>query len=116
MTDADEAEMARWRADRLAELNGPEEWPALDALLSLTYYEPDRVWLERLLVERLDPGYGQVRMLAVTCLGHVGRLHREISPEVVEVLRGLLGDPELGGVAEDALGDIEMFVGRPFDD
>ncbi len=36
-----------------------------------------------------------LRHLAVTCLGHVGRLDGQVLPEVVPHLAALLDDPEL---------------------
>ncbi|TMS52709.1 hypothetical protein [Mycobacterium sp. DBP42] len=54
----------------------------------------------------VDP---EVRALAVTCMGHVGRIHRAVSPETVRRLEALIDDAELGGRAEDALGDIAAF-------
>lgn len=81
------------------------------ALLELTYDEPDRDWLENLLLKELDEAPDpQLRSLAVTCMGHVGRLHGEVSRRIVTKLEKLLGDPSLGGIAEDALGDIRHFA------
>ncbi|MER0428205.1 hypothetical protein AB0F05_29645 [Streptomyces microflavus] len=36
-----------------------------------------------------------------------------MSPDLVSRAEGLLGDPELGGRAEDALDDIASFTGGP---
>jgi hypothetical protein len=84
---------------------------ASEALLSLTYYEKDRDWLQKLLMDlsssASDP---QMRRLAITCLGHVARLDGAILDSVPQLLRGLQSDPDLGGTAEDALGDVASFV------
>jgi hypothetical protein len=53
-------------------------------LLSLTYYDPDRAWLEGVLTRIIeDPETERLRALAVTCLGHVARLHGAINQRVV---------------------------------
>lgn len=84
---------------------------ASQAMLGLVHHEPDRVRLQRLLLDHTRPGH-ELRQLAVTCLGHVGRLDGAVLPEVVPRLRELLDDPQIGGTAEDALGDIDSFAGR----
>ncbi len=86
--------------------------PAAQAMLGLTHHEPDREQLQRMLLSRTQTTGPDLRRLAVTCLGHVGRLDGAVLPEVVSRLQELLDDPELGGTAEDALGDIESFTNR----
>jgi hypothetical protein len=83
---------------------------ASQAMLGLVHHEPDREQLQRILLDHTH--HPALRQLAVTCLGHVGRLDGEVLPEVVPRLRELLDDPEVGGRAEDALGDIEQFTRR----
>lgn len=86
---------------------------ATDALLALTYNDPDRVWVERLLLDLLadESAEVQLRSLAVTCLGHLARIHRAVSRHsVVPVLRDLTKSPVFGGLAVDAMDDIETFT------
>ncbi|WP_410576098.1 hypothetical protein [Amycolatopsis sp. lyj-108] len=69
------------------------------------------VWLQAFLLECLNSSKDiQIRALAVTCVGHVARLHGEVSNELVSKLRELLKDPVLGGQVEDAFDDIASFV------
>lgn len=113
MTETGRSEPADRRAALLSDLHGPDIGKATQALLNLTYDDPDREWVEALLLECLGSSVNpQIRALAVTCMGHVGRIHRAIGDESVSVLRALLSDSELGGRAEDALDDIASFV-RP---
>ncbi|USX52049.1 hypothetical protein [Lentzea sp. HUAS12] len=84
--------------------------PAFRAVLALVRHDPEREELQRVLLGVVDGTDRDLAQLAVTCLGHVGRIDRVVLPEVVPRLRALLGDPQLGGRAEDALGDIEHFV------
>jgi len=105
-TDSDEV-----RIDKLADLASGDLPRATRALLYLTYEDPDRHWLEDLLLDQLrednDP---QLRSLAVTCMGHLGRMRGIVGNRIVACLESLLGDPVLGGTAEDALGDIRSFA------
>jgi hypothetical protein len=88
---------------------------ATDAMLGLTYHEEDQQWHEAFLVSCLAPERDpQIRALAVTCLGHVGRMFGSISsPLTLPELTALLDDPGLGGRAEDALADIGHFAADP---
>ncbi|WP_075733185.1 hypothetical protein [Streptomyces acidiscabies] len=90
------------RTGKLADLASGDTVRATRALLYLTYEDPDRRWLEG-----NEP---QLRALAVTCMGHLGRMRGAVGAEVVACLERLLGEPELGGVAEDALGDVGWFA------
>jgi hypothetical protein len=100
-----------WRAEMLSALEGGDISQSTRALLSLTYNDPDRTWLEDLLLEQLREGNDpQLRSLAVTCMGHIGRLRGVVSARLVACLESLLDDPILGGTAEDALGDVRYFA------
>lgn len=99
------------RIEKLADLASGDLSRATRALLYLTYEDPDRHWLEGLLLDQLrqdnDP---QLRSLAVTCMGHLGRMRGIVGNRIIACLESLLGDPALGGTAEDALGDIRHFA------
>lgn len=84
---------------------------AYRAMLALVHHDPEREQLQRLLLDHTT--HPELRQLAVTCLGHVGRLDREVLPEVLARLEELIDDPDLGGAAEDARGDIEIHT-HPF--
>jgi hypothetical protein len=102
-----------WRQNQVDLVANGSIAESTDALLNLTYHEKDQAWLEAFLLECLEPQRDpQLRALAVTCLGHVGRIFGSIrSPHVIPTLTGLLDDQELGGLAEDALGDISHYAG-----
>jgi hypothetical protein len=81
------------------------------ALLSVTYHDPDWRWAQAQCLRFLDTSNLDLRWIATICLGHIGRIHRVIDWDVVVPrLKSLLDDPELGGIAEDALDDIKRFV------
>jgi hypothetical protein len=53
----------------------------------------------------------EVARLAVTCLGHVARIHRTLDLDrVLPVLETLRKDPEIAASMGDALDDIEMYL------
>lgn len=107
----DSADQRSWRNDMLRDLASGDVTRATRALLSMTYDEPDRVWVEDLLLKQLDQGNDpQLRALAVTCMGHLGRMRGQVSRAIAARLEDLLGDPEVGGIAEDALGDVRHFA------
>lgn len=104
-------ELEAWRAAMVSDLEGSDTRLATRALLALTYDDPDRRAVEVILLRQLSPEIdGQVSALAVTCMGHIGRIHEAVSSDVIHRLEGLLDDPVLGGRAEDALDDIRSFV------
>jgi hypothetical protein len=82
-------------------------------MLGLVHHDQDRERLQHLLLDHTRGPVPGLRQLAVTCLGHVGRLDRAVLPEVLVRLEELIDDPDLGGTAEDARGDIEAHI-HPF--
>jgi hypothetical protein len=104
-------ELENWRAAMLSDLESSDIGLSTRALLALTYDDPDRKWVEMILFNCLAPESDpQIKALAVTCMGHIGRIHQAVSVDVIHRLEELLDDPMLGGRAEDALDDIKSFV------
>jgi hypothetical protein len=82
-------------------------------LVQLALHDPERAWLEGLLVRFMSHDDSWIRGVAALCVGHVARLHRSVDRAVVgPALERLLRDPETAGRAEDALDDIEAYVDR----
>ncbi|PPK90824.1 hypothetical protein CLV92_12328 [Kineococcus xinjiangensis] len=104
----------QYRRDKVADIQGQDVIAATDALLELALNDPDRAFVEDLLVRVLEqPGAVDVRALAVTCLGHTARIHGAIGHHrVLPLLAGLRNDldPDVACRVDDALGDIEMFA------
>lgn len=98
----------------LADVSGGDVAQATDALLSLTYHEPDRLWMEATLLDLVDNAPDpQVRALAVVCLGHLARIHRSITAaKIVPKLQELESDPNLSSRAVNALEDFAIFAGE----
>ncbi|GAA4693800.1 hypothetical protein [Promicromonospora umidemergens] len=87
---------------------------ATNSLLELTYFETDVAWLEEFLSRQArENSDGNVRQLAVTCIGHSARINRTVSSDsVYRSLRGFIMDPQLCERALNALSDIDVFTGR----
>ncbi len=84
-----------------------------DALLRLSLFSPDWRSIQGVCLRFLKHPAADVRGLAATCLGHLARLHRILDLEiVVPALKSLLDDPQAGGRAQDALDDINVYIGR----
>lgn len=79
-------------------------------LIRLALHQPARDSVEALLLNALNDPRPEVRAAAITSLGHVARLHRNISPASLHALRALRLDPLLAPFAEDALDDVAIFV------
>jgi len=85
----------------------------IDALLYACFNINDPKWILGKCINLIDAGLGDdVRGVAVTCIGHVARIYRNIDrEEVVPFLNEKLRDEFLAGRAQDALDDIEKFTG-----
>ncbi|TDC48024.1 hypothetical protein E1258_28190 [Micromonospora sp. KC207] len=115
MTDKDSPQVdPSWRADLMAEVASGDVPRATDALLSLVNHESERIWIESALLDVIDGEFDlQIRQLAVICLGHVARIHRAISDEVVSRLEEMRSDRDFSSRANNALEDVEIFARRP---
>lgn len=81
-------------------------------LLMLTMSSGNPGWIEDLCIEIImSKRPDDLRGLAVTCLGHLARIHGKIDhAKVVAALTPLRDNPVLSGRIEDAMSDIEMFA------
>ena len=83
----------------------------IDALLSSAYHDPDWQWVQYRCVELLNHSELPVRRVAVTCLGHLARIHRTLDLNVVVPrLSALRADGSIRGWVEDALEDIRIYI------
>lgn len=84
------------------------------ALVNLTFFEDDWKWMSDTCMRYVEGSDKNIALTAIICLGHVARIHHRIDDRVLARLNELKSDPVLGGTAEDALSDVEIFVdGRP---
>jgi hypothetical protein len=85
----------------------------IDALLYLCFNINDPEWIQLQCIQAIEgAGNDDIKGLAITCIGHVARIHSEIDrPLVIPILRSILTDDTLSGRAQDALDDTDMYVG-----
>jgi hypothetical protein len=82
-----------------------------DALVRVTFNDSEWEWVQEQCVRFIISPIPDVRRLAVTCIGHLARIHGQLDlKRVVPLLNQMRNDAELGGTVEDALDDIEAFV------
>ncbi len=83
-----------------------------DALIRITYHDPDWRSVQEQCVRLAEFPDVDVRGLAATCLGHLARIHRRLNiEEVLPMLQSLRNDPDVAPRVLDALDDIRMFMG-----
>ena len=83
-------------------------------LSSLALLDPDVQWVEQKCLMFAHHEHWMIREISAVCLGHLARIHQNIDLDrVIPVLIGLTKDSDVyvAGVAEDALDDIELFMG-----
>ena len=87
---------------------------ATDALLYLCFNIDDLEWIQVKCVEVIEKHRnGDIKGLALTCIGHVARMHKVIDESlVIPVLFKMLKHSTLSGRARDALDDIDIFINR----
>ena len=93
-------------------LDSGNETAMIDALLSAAYYDPDWQWVESVCLRFLSHSDRGVRSNAVTCLGHIARIHKALDVEVVlPKLNSLkIDDPSIGHLVDDAIEGIRFFL------
>lgn len=101
------------RSEALLELESADRLRKAQALLAIAMFEPDWRWAQNLCLQILASDEKNLEEIAVTCLGHIARINGQIDKDrVLPVLAALLQNPEIAGVAQDVLEDIEIFVGE----
>ena len=81
------------------------------ALLGTAYHESDWEWVQDWCLRFLESTEPAVRNTAITCLGHLARIHKKINKaKVMGALRSHLKDAGCEGRIEDAIDDIEVFA------
>lgn len=107
------------RVDAQRDLASQDEVKIIDALLSISFHDPDRLWVEEqcLLFLTNTNASHDIHRIAITCLGHLARIHGQLSLEKIKgpLEEALNRDSSLFGFVDDTLGDIRMFVNKHFD-
>lgn len=91
--------------------NSSDENLSTNALLYVVFNVNDFNWVQNMCLKLIDSKSKTMCLLAITCLGHIARIYGKIDGNVVYILKKLSkGNGEKAGIAEQALGDIKMFV------
>jgi hypothetical protein len=84
-----------------------------DALVGLAYHDTDWQWVQSQCLSFLSNPDPDVGGLAATCLRQLARIHGRVDKQLVlPALQRLLTDPQVAGVAEDALENIRIFTSK----
>ena len=99
------------RADFRRALDSSVEEHVARAVLAVALHDVDGKWAEEQCLNALKDPRQNIRAAGILGLGHIARIHGSITTSrVCPELEALKSDPTLGGVAEDALEDITLFV------
>lgn len=85
----------------------------VSTLVSVAFFEPDYRWAQDFCLKYCVHSDKDVRAVAVTCLGHIARIHRKLDLDRVRpILLPLKNDAHVAGPVDDAEDDFEVFLGR----
>jgi hypothetical protein len=99
------------RAEAEAAFSAGAPETVADALLSIAYHESDWRWVQGWCLQNAKHEDIWVRRTAVTCFGHLARIHHDLDEHLVlPSFEELRSDSELSGWVDDALDDIRMFL------
>ncbi len=83
-----------------------------EALVSVALNDVDWRWVQTQALRFANHESPQVRAVVATSLGHLARIHRTLdAAQVVPKLREMLRDKAIAGRVEDAIDDIEIYLG-----
>lgn len=95
-------------------LRGSDHWAIREMLVSLALTETDWRWVQEECLVQLRSEEWDTRAVAATCLGHIARIHRALDMDrALPVLYTLRDDPRTLPYANDALDDIDLYIGLP---
>ena len=81
------------------------------ALVGLVFHDDDWRWCQNKCLELLGHQSSSLRRIAITCLGHVARIHGQTDVALVRSeLQRMRDDPGARGAIEDAESDISIFI------
>lgn len=102
----------RTKAELAADLSSGDVATIATALTSAALHDPDRAYVESLIVKFIRHDDPWVRGVSALAAGHLARVHRQLSAEIVPLIEALLADERTCGKARDALDDIGTFIGK----
>ncbi|HEY7183141.1 MAG TPA: hypothetical protein VIC84_17045 [Blastocatellia bacterium] len=104
------------RSEAMVALGSGNPRDICKALVRLAFHDPDWEWVQSLCIELAEHSTVEVQLTAILCLGHLARIHRALDLEkVAPLLIALRKNPLLSGRVDDAMNDIEIFLGVKVD-
>ncbi len=99
------------REIELQNIKSLDDAVASKALLSITFNDDDWRFIQNLCIELIVTNDRNSGLLAVTCIGHIARMHHKIEKrKIAKAFKKRAGNTDFEGRINDALKDIEMFV------
>jgi hypothetical protein len=104
------------RSDAMALLGSGNPRDICKTLVRLAFHDPDLQWVQSLCIELTKHSTVEIQLTAILCLGRLARIHQALDLErVVPILIELRKNPLLSGRVDDAMDDIEIFLGVKID-
>lgn len=101
--------LSRHQAERA--LSSTDARVVREALVAIALNESDWRWAQERCLQLTHHRDVTVRAVAVTCIGHIARIHREVDLNAIRLrLDELILDAELAPFVENALEDIALFT------
>lgn len=91
-------------------LEGTNSREIREVLVSIALLDDDFDWAETTCLRFTKHGDDEIREVAITCLGHIARIHGRLISSSRKSLSTLADDPTVGGHARDALSDVAIFA------
>jgi len=99
------------REDVKKSLASRDSRAAAEALIRMALFESDWEWAEHVCLIALRDDRAEVKIAALTSLGHLARRFRTLHLNaVLPSIRNLLMEAAYRGAAEDTLDDIAVFI------
>lgn len=99
------------RDDLLDAVHGGNAEAIAEALLGVTTVDPDWRWVQNQCLALLRHESADVRAIAITCLGHLARIHRQLdAAKVIAELQNHQNDEQIAGRVRDALDDLALYL------
>jgi len=92
-----EQPVARSREELSLALRSDDPKIISEALISAALHDPDRQFVESLIVQFLKHPDPRVRGVSATAAGHLARIHQVTMTDIIPLLQTLLRDPRTSG-------------------
>lgn len=85
-------------------------------ILNIVLYSEDRDIATRIVLDNLESSIDELKYISIISSGHLARIDRKISFDIINKLELLKNSGQFLGVISDAFDDINLFCNRDSDD